>query len=553
MEVVEKTHEGLSRSYAVRVPASDLGAALDARIAEILPTLNLKGFRPGKVPAAHVRRMYGKALMGEVVEKTLNETSQKVLSDNQLRIAAQPDLKPVSDMDQVIAGREDLAYDLDVEVMPEFEPANVEEIDLERLVYEPEDSEVDEAMERLVAESRTFEPRTGKKAAAQDGDQVVIDFVGRIDGEAFEGGTATGAELVLGSGQFIPGFEEQLVGAKGGDTRDVTVTFPEEYQVDRLKGKEAVFAVEVKEVRAPKAAEANDELAKSVGFEDLAGLRNALRENLGREYKSASRFKLKRALLDALDSRHEIPLPPRMVEAEFAQIWAQVEKDRADGTVPPEDAGKSEETLREEYRKIAERRVRLGLVLAEIGRRANVTVSDAELGQAMRAEAMRYGNQAAEIFELMRNNPNIQATLRAPIYEDKVVDLILEKAKVADKTVSKEELLRDDDLPEGFSQGGEAEAAPAESKKAPKKAAKAKEKADPAEATQTAEATSEAAAPGDGEASPKKAAKPKAKAAPSDTAAEAAPVADVTAEAPAKKPRKPRAKAAAADDDSAGE
>jgi trigger factor len=497
--------------------------------------------------------MYGKALMGEVVEKTLNETSQKVLSDNQLRIAAQPDLKPVSDMDQVIAGREDLAYDLDVEVMPEFEPANVEEIDLERLVYEPEDSEVDEAMERLVAESRTFEPRTGKKAAAQDGDQVVIDFVGRIDGEAFEGGTATDAELVLGSGQFIPGFEEQLVGAKGGDTRDVTVTFPEEYQVDRLKGKEAVFAVEVKEVRAPKAAEANDELAKSVGFEDLAGLRNALRENLGREYKSASRFKLKRALLDALDSRHEIPLPPRMVEAEFAQIWAQVEKDRADGTVPPEDAGKSEETLREEYRKIAERRVRLGLVLAEIGRRANVTVSDAELGQAMRAEAMRYGNQAAEIFELMRNNPNIQATLRAPIYEDKVVDLILEKAKVADKTVSKEELLRDDDLPEGFSQGGEAEAAPAESKKAPKKAAKAKEKADPAEATQTAEATSEAAAPGDGEASPKKAAKPKAKAAPSDTAAEAAPVADVTAEAPAKKPRKPRAKAAAADDDSAGE
>ena len=528
MEVVEKTHEGLSRSYAVRVPASDLGAALDARIAEILPTLNLKGFRPGKVPAAHVRRMYGKALMGEVVEKTLNETSQQILSDNQLRIAAQPDLKPVSDMDQVLAGREDLAYDLDVEVMPEFEPMNVEEISLERLVYEPEESEVDTAMERLVAESGTFEPRTGKKVAAQDGDQVVIDFVGRIDGEAFEGGSADDAELVLGSGQFIPGFEGQLVGAKAGDARDVTVSFPEDYQVDRLKGKEAVFAVEVKEVRAPKAAEANDELAKNVGFEDLAGLRNALRENLGREYKSASRFKLKRALLDALDSRHEIPLPPRMVEAEFAQIWAQVEKDRAEGAIPPEDAGKSEETLRQEYQKIAERRVRLGLVLAEIGRRANVTVSDAELGQAMRAEAMRYGNQAAEIFELMRNNPNIQATLRAPIYEDKVVDLILEKAKVADKAVSKEELLRDDDLPEGFSQGGEGEAA-----------------------NDASPVASEAEAP-------KKARKPRApKAAASDeataeTVEAAAADAAEPAEPAAKKPRKPRAKAAASDEGGEG-
>ncbi|MBV8684700.1 MAG: trigger factor [Caulobacteraceae bacterium] len=540
MEVVEKTHEGLSRSYAVRVPASDLGAALDARIAEILPTLNLKGFRPGKVPAAHVRRMYGKALMGEVVEKALNESSQQVLSDNQLRIAAQPDVKPVSDMDQVIAGREDLAYDLDVEVMPEFEPADVAELSLERLVYEPEDSEVDEAMERLVTESRTFEPRTGKKAAAQDGDQVLIDFVGRIDGEAFEGGTANDAELVLGSGQFIPGFEEQLVGTKAGDSREVTVTFPADYQVDRLKGKEAIFAVEVKEVRAPKAAEANDELAKSVGFDDLAGLRNALRENLGREYKSASRFKLKRALLDALDSRHDIPLPPRMVEAEFAQIWSQVEKDRSEGTIPPEDAGKSEETLRQEYHKIAERRVRLGLVLAEIGRRSNVTVSEAELGQAMRAEAMRYGNQAAEVFELMRNNPNIQATLRAPIYEDKVVDLILDKAKVADKSVSKEELLRDDDLPEGFGEaGGE------DGKKAAKKPAKAKSKS--AAAAETPEAASEAADHDDGEKPAKKPAKAKAKAAPAaEPAVEAAaPASDAEAEAPAKKPRKPRAKAAA--------
>jgi trigger factor len=545
MEVVEKIHEGLSRSYAVRVARTDLGAALDARIAELLPTLNLKGFRPGKVPAAHVRRLYGKQLMGEVVGKTMEETSQKVLADNRLRVAAQPDVKPVSDMDQVLAGREDLAYDLEVEVMPEFEPSDVSQISLERLVYEPDEAEVDAALERLVADNRTFTPRD-EGAAAQDGDQVLINFVGRIDDEAFEGGSADDAELVLGSGQFIPGFEPQLVGAKAGDERDVAVDFPADYQVDRLKGKHAVFSVEVKEVRAPAAAEANDELGKSLGFEDLAGLRSALSENLGREYKSASRFKLKRALLDALDGRHDIPLPPRMVEAEFASIWSQVEKDREEGSQPPEDAGKDEETLRAEYRKIAERRVRLGLVLAEIGRRANVQVSDAELSQAMRAEAMRYGEQAAEIFDLMRRNPNIVATMRAPIYEDKVVDMIVGAAQVTDRPVSREELLRDDDLPEGY--GGEAEAAsepePAV-KPARKKAAKATAEA-PAETT--AEPVTEAAA--DAEVAPSESAparKPRASKAKAsaEAAAEGAPeaaAADAPPEdGPAKTPRKPRA------------
>jgi trigger factor len=459
MEVIERTPEGLSRSYAVRIAATDLGVALDARIKEMLPTLNLKGFRPGKVPAAHVRRLYGKALMGEVVEKTLNETSQRVLSDHQLRVAAQPDVKPVSDMDQVLAGREDLAYDLEVEVMPDFEPADLSDLRLERLVYEPDPAEVDAALERLVLQKRTFAPREGDDAAVQDGDQVLIDFVGRIDGEAFEGGTAQDAELVIGSGQFIPGFEVQLIGSTAGDTLEVSVEFPDDYQVESLRGKPAVFSVEVKAVRAPQAALADDELAKTIGFDTLEALRHALRENLGREYTSASRFKLKRALLDALDARHDIPLPPRMVEQEFAAIWDQVEKDRTDGNMAAEDAGKSEETLRAEYHKIAERRVRLGLVLAEIGRRSNVTVSEAELGNAMRAEAMRYGDQAAEIFALMRRNPNIQAQMRAPIYEDKVVDMILERAEVVDRPVSKEELMRDDDLPEGLAV--EVEPAPA--------------------------------------------------------------------------------------------
>ncbi len=474
MQVVEKPGEGLSRSYGVTVPAAELGAALDLRIAEILPTLKLKGFRPGKVPQAHVRRLYGKALMSEVVEKTLNETSQQVLSDNQLRVASRPEMKPVSDMEAVIAGGVDLAYDIEVEVMPDFEPVDVSTLSLERLVYRSTDEELETALAEVVTQNRTFEIREGGDAVAQDGDQVVMDFVGTIDDVAFAGGAATDAELVIGSGQFIPGFEAQLIGAKPGDELSVNVTFPDDYQADELKGKAAVFAVTVKEVRAPKAAEADDALAERLGLADLEALKAALRENLDRQFVAASRFKLKRALLDVLDTGHDIPLPPRMVSAEFDGIWAQVEKDRTEGETSPEDAGKSDDDLRAEYRQIAERRVRLGLVLAEIGRRENVLVTEAELGDAMRAEAMRYGAQAQEIFDLLRRNPDIQAQMRAPLYEEKVVDLIVERASVTERAVSKDELLREDDLPEGYG-AGEAEA-PAEEAPAPKKRKAAKPK-----------------------------------------------------------------------------
>jgi trigger factor len=456
MQVVEKPGEGLSRSYGVTVPAAELGAALDIRIAEILPTLKLKGFRPGKVPQAHVRRLYGKSLMGEVIEKTINETSQQVLSDNQLRVASRPDLKPVSDMDQVLAGREDLAYDIEVEVMPDFEPIDVSTLSLERIVYHSSDEELAKALEEVVAQNRTFEAREDGEVA-QDGDQVMIDFVGRIGGEVFDGGTATDAELVIGSGQFIPGFEEQLIGATAGDQRDVSVNFPDEYQVDALKGKAAVFDVTLKEVRAPKESVADDALAGRLGLADLEALKTALRANLDREFVSASRFKLKRALLDVLDTRHDIPLPPRMVQSEFDGIWAQVQKDKDEGQTSQEDAAKSDDDLRAEYRQIAERRVRLGLVLAEIGRRENVQVTEAELGDAMRSEAMRYGAQAQEIFDLLRRNPDIQAQMRAPIYEEKVVDLIVGRAAVTEREVSKEELLREDDMPVGYGAAVEAD------------------------------------------------------------------------------------------------
>ncbi|MDB5477274.1 MAG: tig [Phenylobacterium sp.] len=450
MQVVEKSADGLSRVWGVTIPAQDLADKLEARIAEITPTLKIKGFRPGKVPTAHVRRLYGKGLMSEVLEQALSETTQKVLDENKVRAASEPDLKPEGDLSQVIDGKADLAYEIAVDVMPEFEPVDPAKLSLTRPVYEPTDKEVDEALGELASQNRTYETKTGKAVKAKSGDMVVIDFIGRVAGEAFEGGTATDVELVLGSGQFIPGFEDQLVGAKPDSDMVVKVKFPDDYQAENLKGKDAEFETKVKEVKAAVDAPADDAFATRLGVESLEKLRELLKTNLQEQYTSATRFKLKRALLDQLDEKHDFPLPPKMVEAEFAAIWSQVEQDKANGTLPEDDAGKSDDELKTEYRKIAERRVRLGLVLAEIGRANNVQVTEQELANAMRQEAMRYGQQAQQIFDLLRNNPNAQAQIRAPLFEDKVVDLIVEKAKVKDKKVSKEELLKEEDLPAGY-------------------------------------------------------------------------------------------------------
>jgi trigger factor len=450
MQIVEKSGEGLSRVYGVTVPAGELAKRLDARIAEIAPQMNIKGFRKGKVPPAHVRRVHGKALMAEVIEQALNETTQKVLDDNKLRPASQPDLKPESDMEKVMAGGVDLSYELSLELMPDFEPIDIAGIKLTRPVYSPSEKEVDEALADLAKQARTFAPRTGKSLKAKDGDQVLIDFVGSVDGVEFPGGKGEGFELTLGSGQFIPGFEGQLVGAKPGDDVTVKVTFPTPYQSEDLAGKDAEFAVKVHEVRAPVDAEPDDELAKRLGLSDLATLKETLSKNLQQGYDNQSRFKLKRALLDELDKGHAFDLPPKMVDAEFAGIWQQVEQDKAAGGLPPEDAGKTEDQLKDEYRRIAERRVRLGLVLAEIGRRDNVQVTDQELMQAMQREAMQYGQQAQQVFEFFRSNPNAQAQLRAPLYEDKVVELIFAKATIKDKKVSKKEIEAEDDLPDGY-------------------------------------------------------------------------------------------------------
>ena len=453
-QIIEKSSEGLSRVFGVTIPANDLTSALEAKVKELAPKMNIKGFRPGKVPAAHVKRMYGKEMMNEIVQETVNSANEKLLNDNNLRPAGTPGLVATSDMDKVFAGEADLVYDLNVELMPEFELVDATKIKLIKPVYEPSDKEIDEAVADLAKNNATYVSRTGKSVKAKSADQVVIDFVGRRDGVEFEGGKGADYPLVLGSGSFIPGFEDQLIGVKAGETLTVKVKFPDDYQAEDLKGKDVEFEVEVKDVKAPLQKAADDELAKSLGIDSLEKLRELIKDNLAQQYANSSRFKLKRALLDQLDEGHSFELPPRMVEAEFDAIWNQVLADEAKSGRDDEDKDKTEDELKSEYRKIAERRVRLGLVLAEVGRVNNVAISDQEVTQAMQQEAMnmarQYGMQPQEIFDMLRQNPDAAAQIRAPLFEDKVVDLLFTKAKVTDKKVSKEDLLKDDDLPKGY-------------------------------------------------------------------------------------------------------
>ena len=452
LQITQKSGEGLSRVYGVTVPMQDLADKLEAKIAEIRPRMNIKGFRPGKVPVAHVKRMYGRSLMGEIVQEALNESQQKALDEAKVRVAASPDLKlDESAIDKVLEGKADLAYDLAVQVMPDFEPMDITTISLKRPVYEVSEEEVDEQLKTIASSNQSYEARS-EGEPAEDGDMVVADFVGRIEGEAFEGGSAEASEIVIGSNRFIPGFEEQLKGAKVGDMVLVKVNFPDDYAADALKGKAAEFETIIKDVRAPRAdAEMDDEFAKRIGFDTLEALKEAIRNQTGQQYAQASRFKAKRALLDVLDENHAFDLPQGMVDNEFNAIWSQVEAERASGELSDEDKDKPEDQLRGEYRKIAERRVRLGLVLAEIGQRFNVQVSEPEMQQALITEIRRYPReQQQQAYEFFQKNPGASAQLRAPIYEEKVVDLILERAKVEDTPVSKDELFAEDEMPEGY-------------------------------------------------------------------------------------------------------
>lgn len=442
MNVTETKSEGLTREYKVVVSKDDLQEKLNAKIAEMRPQMRLKGFRPGKVPASHIRNMFGKSIMGEIVQETVNTSSQKALEDAELRPAAQPHIKLDSDEEQVLKGEADLAFDMHVEVMPDFEPSEIKDIELERPVAEVADEELDEALGKLAEANKKFEPR-GKTAKARDGDAVVVDFVGKIDDEAFEGGTADDQTIVLGDGRFIPGFEDQLIGAKTNQDVEVKVTFPEDYAAENLAGKEAVFDVKVKEVRAPETPKIDEDFAKGLGLEGLDKLKELMKQQLEGELKNASRQKVKRGLLDVLDERHSFELPPKMVEDEFNQIWAQLEQEKAAGRLDEEDAKKSDEDLKEEYGKIAERRVRLGLVLAEIGRLNEIDVKPEEVSRALNMEASRYPGQEQQVVEFYQKTPAAMAQLRAPIFEEKVVDYILERVKVTDKTVSRDELMKE--------------------------------------------------------------------------------------------------------------
>lgn len=443
MESVE-TIEGLSRTYKVSVAKADLQKRFDERIEEIRPQMNLKGFRPGKVPASHVKKMFGKDIMGEVVQALVQETSQKAIEDADVRPAGQPEMKMESDMEKVLEGEEDLAYEMSVDVMPDFEPVDIKKLTLTKPVAEINDDEI-EARLNQIAEANPKYDKRAKTAKARKDDAVVIDFLGKLDGEPFEGGAAEEHTLVLGSNSFIPGFEDQLIGVKAGDEKEVEVTFPEQYQAEHLAGKAAVFEVKVHEVRAPKTPELDEEFATGLGLESLDKLKELVTEQIKGEFDGASRAKAKRGLLDTLDEKHDFDLPPKMVEQEFNQIWQQVQAEMDAGRTPDEDKDKSEDDLKAEYGKIAERRVRLGLVLAEIGRVAEIQIDEQEVQQALIREARNFPGQERQVIEFFQKDPNAMAQLRAPIYEDKVVDHILDTAKVKEETVSKEELLKEDE------------------------------------------------------------------------------------------------------------
>jgi len=444
MQITETVSDGLRREYKVVVVAADLDERLTGKLNEIKPKLSLKGFRPGKAPVSFLKKTYGKSMMGEIVEAAVNEGSQKAVSDNSLKPAFPPRVEAVGDVQQVIDGKADLEFRVLIDLMPDFELADVSKLEVERLTADVGDEDVDDAVKRLAEQARSFSPR-GDGEAAQQGDMVTMDFVGRVDGEEFTGGNAEDFNLVLGSNQLVTGFEDQLVGVIVGEVRDVAVTFPADYPEASLAGKLAVFTVTVKLVKSPDPLVIDDELAKKLGVDSLGMLKERLRDQLRREFTAASRIHLKRRILDALDEVHSFSLPPTMVEGEFNGIWQQVEAELKREGKTAADEGKSEEDLKKEYHDIAERRVRLGLVLARIGEQNGLTIGNDEMQRAVSARARQFPGQEQQVFEYYARNAQAQAEIRAPLFEDKVVDFITELAHVTDRKVDRATLFLDPD------------------------------------------------------------------------------------------------------------
>ncbi len=443
MDISELKNEGLAREVRVVVPAAELAEKVDAKLAELQKDAQMPGFRKGKVPIAHLRRLYGRQIKAEVVEQAMREAIEKALAERDERAAYEPEVELEGGEEagrKIIEEDADLAFVMKYEVMPEVEtPEDFSDIEVTRYKVRIADDEVDEAVNKIAAQFRDYEEKP-EDAAAEEGDRLVISFVGRIDGEEFEGGSAENVPLELGSGRFIHGFEDQLIGAKAGEERVVKVTFPEDYGVEKLAGKEAEFTVKVEKVEAPAEQKIDDDFAGKLGFESLDALREKVREQLAAEYEEAARAHLKQEVLDALDERFDFPVPEKLVEAEFDHIWrAATEQMKQEGKTF-EDEGTTEEEARKEYREIAERRVRLGLLIGAIGAKAGVDVTNEELQQALIAKAQQYPGQEQQVIEFYQKTPEALVELRAPIFEAKVIDHILESAKVSEREVTPEEL-----------------------------------------------------------------------------------------------------------------
>ena len=445
MQVTETLNEGLRRKLSVVIPAADLVAKRDERLNDLKDRANIKGFRPGKVPVSHLKKVYGRSVMSETMQDTINSSVQDSLTEREERAAAQPEIDLPDDqsvINQVLDGDADLAFEVEYEVLPKIEPMDFKTIKVEQPVVEVAEEDVDKELERVFINNREYE-RKGDDAVVEDGDRLGLKFVGKIDGEPFEGGSSDHAHLTVGAGEYIPGFEEQLVGVKAGEPKDVKVTFPEDYGNKELAGKEAVFEVEVLHIDGPKeGAELNDAFAESLGLENLEQLKTEVRRQMEQAHEQMVRQRVKRQVLDALDEGHKTEVPSKLVDAEFNTIWQRVTHEIENHGRSFEDEGTTEEEAKEQYRRIAERRVRLGLVIAEVGNVNEIQVTEEEHQQALVAEIRRFPGQEQQVYDYYRNNPEALASLRAPVFENKVVDFIIELADKTEKPMTRAELAK---------------------------------------------------------------------------------------------------------------
>lgn len=446
MQVKETLSEGLKREYQVVLPLQDLDQRATQRLDSIKDRVKIDGFRPGKVPLQHLKRMYGRSVMGEVIEQAISEANDKIVSEGGFRLAMQPQIKLANEgeaaVKEIMEGKADLSYTVAMEILPKIELADFRTLKLERPVAPVTDEHIDETLNKIAESNRNFTDKEGK---VEKGDRVTMNFKGTLDGVPFEGGSAEEVPLVIGSNSFIPGFEDQVVGIAKGETRTLKVTFPKNYAAEHLAGKEAEFEVTVTGLAGPEPVKVDDDFAKGLGLESLDKLKAQVRSRLDQEYETLSRAKLKRALLDALDKTHQFDVPPSLLEQEFNGIWSSIEQEMKKQGTSFADEGKTEEEAKAEYRKIADRRVRLGLVLGEVGDKNAIKVSDDELSRAIVERARQYPGQEQQVFEHIRKSPEMVAAIRAPLFEDKVVDYVLELATITDKTVTREQLAADDD------------------------------------------------------------------------------------------------------------